>query len=151
MKLQLLCVAICCLIFDAAPAAESTSSIDGKTNHSESKPVLEKGMSAERIVELIGKPAEIKPMETNKEMAGRAETWIYRRPMKKRTIQVPVGTRDVQVFAGIGQGDANMMKTMKEPVYSNKYVTEFQVTSLLLVDSHLVIARQTREELETFD
>ncbi len=125
-----------------APAAQ-------KAGQKPARQPLEKGMTAEQILALIGKPAEVKPIEAPKGLQGPAEIWVYRRTMGTQTVQYPTGERDVPVYGGIGADQT--MKTRKELIYTLKHVTVYRVTSLLMVDGRLVLARQSQEQSDVYD
>lgn len=112
------------------------------------KRALEKGMPAEEIIKLIGKPAEIKPMPVPEGGTGKAEMWIYRRSGGTRSIQVPVGTRQVPGFVGINQELSAQHRT--EVIYGPKTIRIFNVTSLLMFNDQLVLARQSQETEERY-
>jgi len=129
-----------------APDAEQ-SATPGK----KAKRALEKGMPAEEVIRLIGKPAEIKPMETTE---GKAETWIYRRELGHQTRQVVTGMRQVPTYVGPGMGDGadaqSGMSMRGEPIYQMETTTTYQVTSLLMFDGKLELARQTSERTRNY-
>jgi hypothetical protein len=129
---------------NAAPAAK-----DQKAEASSKKPAkqpLEKDMPAEKIIELIGKPQEVTPMESKE---GKAETWVYRRKIGTKSTQVVVGTRDVPAFVGIGVGN-DSMQTRKEMIYGMKDISIVRVTSLLMFNDKLVLAKQWDEASEKY-
>jgi len=112
------------------------------------KPTLTKGMTAEEIVKLIGKPVEVKPMKLPEGSTGKAEVWIYRREAGTRSVPVPSGTREVPGFVNPALTDAAQHTT--EIVYTNKIITIEQVTSLLMFDDKLIVARQYQEQRDRY-
>lgn len=140
----------CCglvLLSAASPAVAEQPGGDTKAAKP-AKPALEKGMSAEAIIKLIGKPAEVKPIPVPEGETGKAETWIYRRDLGTRSIHVPIGTREVPAFAGIGVPESRQVS--REIIYGMKTVRIYQVTSLLMFDGKLVVASQTQEKTENY-
>ena len=106
---------------------------------------IEKGMTAEELLATAGKPAEIKPM-TAPDPATKVEQWIYRRKLRENSVPVATGQHTVQTFGGMGVGGGtNIVET---PVidYSQKIVTIYQVTALLMVNGKLEIAKQWAEQ-----
>jgi len=103
------------------------------------KPMLEKGMTAEQVERIAGKPAEIKPLASSD---GKAETWTYRRVIDRQTRQVAATTEFVSTFKGanFGQDETQV------PVYHLEHTTIYQVTALLMFDGKLVLAKQWREK-----
>lgn len=107
---------------------------------------LEKGMNEATIIEIIGKPTEVKHMESPE---GKAEMWIYRKEAGQRAVQVVVGEREVPAFTGVGSGNHGVATT-KELIYGTKHVKLYRVTSLLMFNGELTVARQTTEQSETY-
>jgi hypothetical protein len=135
-----------------APAAEKAAA-QGETKDAKKpgKKPLEKGMTGDEVIALIGKPQQVKPMPKQEGAEGKAEVWIYRRPAGEKSIQVVTGTQEVPAFNGLGQTGNDMASgTRTEMLYGNKTVKMFHVTSLLMMDGKLVLARQTQEQEENF-
>jgi hypothetical protein len=128
----------------AAPAAPAAGAKPGKP----SKPALEKGMTGEQVIKLIGKPTEIQAMPVAEGSTDKAETWIYRRDGGTRTVQVPIGTRQVPGFVGINQELSQQHRT--EVIYGPKTIRIFNVTSLLMFNDKLILARQSQETEERY-
>lgn len=128
---------------DAAPpiSGSQTASADAQKAV---KPSLQKGMSAAAVIQLIGKPEQIKSMNAPE---GKAETWIYRRLLSRIVTQEATGSRDIPAFDGsVGA----QMGTRPEIVYSNVTVETYQVTHLLMFNDQLVVAKQWREQERAF-
>jgi hypothetical protein len=118
----------------AAPPAEK------KAKEKKEKKPLAKGMTAEEVMQIVGKPAEVKAVESPE---GNGEMWLYRRVAKRDTTQVATSVIDVPVFSPMSP---NLEGTMKEVVYSTQNVTYYQVTALLMVEGKLVYAKQWVEK-----
>lgn len=98
-------------------ASDDPASKQAKTK---SAPIaLEKGMTAEEVQRIIGKPAEIKPMESPE---GKAETWTYRRVLDRQTTQEAVSTSSVPAFNGL----PDTMGSAVTLQYRLKYTTTHQ-------------------------
>lgn len=106
------------------------------------RPALAKGMTAEAVIQVVGKPFEVKPMAS---AAGRAEIWIYRRVARKWTQQTAAGMDSVPMFTGLGQTNDGM-HAVSVPSQKLEQVTIYQVTSLLMFDGRLVEATQRLEK-----
>ena len=106
-------------------------------------------MTAEQGVAAVGQPLEKRPMKVPEGSTDKAETWIYRQEIGKRAVQVASGTREVPAYTGAGMGNAALGNTT-EIVYSTKTVTDYRVTSLLMVNGQLVLARQTYEHSDRY-
>jgi hypothetical protein len=111
------------------------------------RPVLAKGMAAELIIQLIGKPIEVIPLTVE---GGKAEKWIYRRVVDKRTTQTAATTHDIPSLVGYSI-NGPVIGTAVELDYHLLHVTIYQVTSLLVFDGHLVLAKQWMEKSQSID
>jgi hypothetical protein len=120
----------------AAPAAENAGS--GRT-----PPALEAGMTAEAVQRVVGKPAEIKPIEAPE---GKAETWIYRRQIGKQTTleSTPGNSGSSALVEGA-------LATAAPIEYRTKTTTSYQVTSLLMFDGKLIKAKQSVSQVVSYD
>jgi hypothetical protein len=131
--LSLLVVLAAALVARAEPAA--------------TKPALEKGMTAEAILQLAGKPAEVVALKT---ADGKAEKWIYRRKVGQTVKQ----SADNQAFEtrmiGFGGTGGVQIGPVAVPDYRIKYVVGYQVTALLMVDGKLQLGRQWYEREEKY-
>jgi hypothetical protein len=110
------------------------------------KPVLEKGMDAATIIQLVGKPDEISRLQSGE---ANAETWIYRRKINQTIHQ----TANTQAFipAMVGfQASGPVIGKALVPEYRLKYVRDYQVTALLMVDGKLQLGRQWLAQDEQF-
>jgi hypothetical protein len=112
-------------------------------------PMLEKGMTEAQIIAAIGHPAETRPMKVPGGDDHKAETWVYRRNLGTRQVQVATGTRSVPAFKGMGTGN-DTTGTTQEIIYTLKHITTYSVTWLLMIDGKLELARQTTEQEERF-
>jgi hypothetical protein len=108
------------------------------------KPVLEKGMPAAQIVQLVGEPDEISPLKGNE---GQAETWIYRRKIGQTVHQTANTETSLPAMTGFTANGPTIGRVIV-PDYRLKYVRAYQVTALLMVDGRLQLGRQwfTRDE-----
>lgn len=102
------------------------------------KPVIEKGMNADMIVQLIGRPDEVSPLKAD---AGKAETWIYRRKVGQTVHQTANTQAFIPAMTGFTAGGMTLGKALV-PDYRLKHVEAYQVTALLMVDGKLQLARQ---------
>ncbi len=110
------------------------------------KPVLEKGMPAAMIIQLVGKPHEISPIksgETN------AETWIYRRKIGQTVHQTANTQKTIPALTGFTANGPTIGQAIV-PDYRLKYVCAYQITALLMVDGRLELGRQWVSRDEQF-
>lgn len=125
----------------SAPSAKKDAA---KVANSRGKPVLEKGMSEEEIVRLIGKPASVEAMAAPQ---GKAEKWTYRRVVGRNMVQSGINQGMAPAFTGPTMGEELGKVAVLE--YRLKSVTTYQVTSLLMFDGKLVVAKQWKEQGES--
>jgi hypothetical protein len=130
------------LVFVTVAAGASAAS----DQSAKAKPVLDKGMDATTIIQLVGQPDEVTPLKSG---AAKAETWIYRR----KTAQTILQTANTQAFipAMVGfDGGGMVIGRAVVPQYRLKYIRDYQVTALLLVDGKLQLGRQWATQDEQF-
>lgn len=124
----------------AAPAAE-------KPADTAVKKTLQKGMTAEAVIELLGKPLQVKPMNSPE---GKAEIWVYRRLANKWTTQTAATTDTVMLYSGLGL-DHDGIRPVTVPSLRTERVRVYQVTSLLMFNGTLIEARQRYEKEREID
>jgi len=109
-----------------------------------SKPVLDKGMDAATILQLAGKPDEVRPIKSNET---KAETWIYRRKLGQTVFQTANTQAYIPAMVGFNAGGPVIGQALV-PDYRLKYARAYQMTALLMVDGKLHLAKQwvTQEE-----
>ena len=112
------------------------------------KPALDKGMTGEEIVALIGKPAEVKPMTVGD---GKAEVWTYRRLVRTDVRQVATQMESVPIEAGVSREGKMYETSVQQPVYKLEHIQVYQVTALLMFEGKLVRAKQWQEKTSTFN
>ncbi len=136
------------LLLGSATAAPAVSNARTEAaSKKAAKTPLEKGMTAETVRKLIGEPKEIKKLDSPE---GKAESWIYRREIGARFMDVAAGTREVPAFVGIGQGMDGMGKRT-EMIITKRRVIIYRVTSLLMFNGQLVLAKQVDEQSDTYE
>jgi hypothetical protein len=112
-----------------------------------SKPRLEKGMSAEEIRQLLGRPNDIAKVKSPDD---NAERWTYRRKIGQ-TVEQTANTRTfVLAMTGVNGDLAPQIGPVPVPEYRLKYIAAYQVTALLIVDGKLEFGRQWYERDERF-
>lgn len=117
------------------------------TSQAPAKRAISKGMTAEQVLQLVGKPTEVKPMASP---AGKAEVWIYRRVADKWTQQTAATTETVMMYAGLGL-DNDGIRPVTVPSMRMERIKIYQVTSLLMFEGKLVEAKQRFEKERTID
>lgn len=133
----------------ASPLAHAASSDKSPTPPASSASrALNPGMSAEAIVKQIGRPVEITPIKVAE---GQAEIWIYRRQLARETRHTPTSTQSVPAFVGVSGGGGAVIASRPSAVYSIENVTTYQVTSLLMFEGKLRVAKQTQETVRSFN
>jgi len=89
---------------DWSPPTRAAEEIPSKP----AKPVLEKGMPAETILKLVGKPTEITPLTSS---GGKAETWTYRRVVDTQHLLDATTVETIPVFVRASATEGNVMGT----------------------------------------
>jgi hypothetical protein len=113
-------------------------------NHN--KTVLNKGMSGAAIIQAYGQPDEIVPMKVAE---GKAEKWIYRRKLG-HTVQQTANTEAfIPAMVGFTAGGMTIGRALV-PDYRLKYIADYQVTALLMVNDQLQLGRQWSQRDESF-
>ncbi len=120
----------------------------GESRTKDGKPVLDKGMTAETILRLVGKPDEIVPVAVSD---GKAEKWIYRRFMGTEHLLDATTEETIPVFLRANLAEGNVMGTATRPIFNLKHVTKFQMTALLMYEGELVVAKQWQEVSQSYD
>lgn len=135
-----------------AGAQSPKTEVPAATKPAAKKLVLEKGTAADDIRKAYGTPSKILPLETT-EPDMKAETWIYRRKSGETVTQEHlsdnVETYTFTTNVTNGNGSAQPVK-ISTPVLKTKRVTTYQVTSLLIVNGRLEIARLRQETEESY-
>lgn len=131
-------LAITCFTFTGGAVAATTST----------KPVLEKGMAGDTIIQLYGKPNVVQPM---KNPEAKTEKWIYRRKTEDTTTQDASYINMVPAFIGISGTGQPMVADTPRLDFKLKHIRIYQVTALLMVDGKLVLGKQWTEREERFD
>jgi hypothetical protein len=110
------------------------------------KPVLEKGMPGTTIIQLVGKPDEINPIQAE---GTHSETWIYRRKLDETVKQTANTQAYIPAMVGFDAGGVVIGRALV-PEYRLKYIRNYQVTALLMVDGKLQLGRQWVAQDEQF-
>ena len=96
---------------------------------------LQKGMPADAVQRIMGKPAEINPMPSPD---GHAEVWVYHRTISALVQQVPVGTRSTDITTIGGDAMAHVAQRIEEPVFAQQIETIYETVSLLMFDGKFI-------------
>lgn len=106
--------------------------------------VIAKGMSADEILRRIGKPTEVRPIDSPE---GQAEIWIYRRPAGHTTQQTAATVHEIPVvnpYTGV-------IRMLNEPTYSLDTVDLLESTSLLIYNGKMVEWKRAIEGKRVFE
>jgi hypothetical protein len=109
---------------------------------------IEKGMSGDQIVALIGKPATIEKL---KDADAKAEKWIYRRAVNHRVEEQATTVANEGAFIGTAGGNNNTLGTRPVIQYGLKHIDTYRVTALLMVNGKLQMARQWNEQRVSYE
>ncbi len=129
-----------------APAGAATPGSTAESVAEGPETALKKGMKAVVVRQIMGEPAEIKPMQAP---TGKAERWIYRRTVRGQEEQVQIGTRSTDISALQGSGAAGMPRTIEEPILRQQTpITEVTVNLLMFNDTLAEWNRVIRSQME---
>jgi hypothetical protein len=152
MKQTLTTLLAAALLLPFASAESSKEATPAPDKAAAKKLVLEKGTAAADIRKAYGTPYKILPLDTA-EKSLKAETWIYRRKAGETVTQEhlsdSVETYNFTVNSTNGNGSVQSVK-ISTPVLKSKRVTTYQVTSLLIIDGRLEIAKVQQEREESY-
>ncbi len=109
---------------------------------------LQRGMTADEVRALLGKPDQAAMTPTRE---GMAQLWTYRRRVL-RLNQVAASTIAVPVYKGPGMGDANNIGTIDKPTDSNEHVILMQTIKVMLLDGKVAEWKVSEREIgRTYD
>jgi|GEM_PF-945106 len=127
----------------ATPAATAAARSTSTSEPAKATRVITKGMEGDEILRRIGKPTEIRPMESP---SGHAEVWVYRRPAGTEsglTATTVVQTPVADPLTGV-------QFTVPEPSYSQETRELIETTNLLMFDGKLTEWTRTVEAKRSF-
>jgi hypothetical protein len=108
---------------------------------------LQKGMTAEAVKRIMGEPAEIRLMSTT---TGNAEVWVYHRMSSGPIRQVQVGTHSTNVTTIGGDGQAHVMQTIEEPVFTQQIEIVDETISLLMFNGKLIEQKESAQKRQEY-
>ncbi len=129
-----------------AEAGRSPTVAQGSMESADATPprVIAKGMEGEEIVRRIGKPSEIRPVDTPD---GRAEIWVYRRNAgQDTTLSATTVSQRLVIHPLTG---AHF--TVPEPSYSTERRELLETTNLLLYEGKLAEWTRTVEAKRSYN
>ena len=140
MRAPAITLAFCCLVqaaFSATdPAQAGTPAVPAAQKPA--RPTLEAGMTAEQIVQIVGKPNRVKKL---KQDAIEAEVWYYSFDRPYGVRQIAAQMREVPYVDPI----TGVMKMMQEPVYSEERSYLVETTELLIINGALAQSKRYRQ------
>lgn len=154
MNLRLISALLTCGLFSvvcvsagsaAQPAQREAKSSTGEAKAKSGKPALAKGMTAEQVLKIAGKPDEIRPI---KNAEAKAEAWIYRRVLERTSRETATHVMERPAFLGPGPSGEGVAI---DPVTRQERLTTYQVTWVLMIEGRMELAKQTREVERSFD
>ncbi|ACB77370.1 hypothetical protein Oter_4096 [Opitutus terrae PB90-1] len=129
----------------AQPAPKDAQPPAGQAKAKSDKPALAKGMTAEQVLKIAGKPDEIRPI---KNPNAKAEAWIYRRVLARTSRETATHVVERPAFQGPGPSGEGVAI---DPVTRQERITTYQVTWVLMIEGRMQVAKQTREVERSFD
>ena len=92
---------------------------------------VKKGMTAEQVRALVGKPEQIKPF---KDGELHSEVWVYQRVISEEARMVAVTTQEIPVTNPL----TGQTSLVAEPVMSHEFIKVSEITELLMIDGRLI-------------
>jgi hypothetical protein len=102
---------------------------------------LTPNVTAARVIELLGRPERIKPMDAANV---RAEVWVYRISRRETVAQVEIGQKEVS----LGSQTLTPVAPAAVPIYRNETTRVYQTIELLIVNDRLAVQKPGRPEVE---
>lgn len=116
----------------AGVAPNGTAATAANVNASDKPPrVIVKGMEGEEIIRRIGKPTEIRPLETPQ---GQAEVWVYRRKAGQESTLAATSVVQVPIIHPL----TGVQYNAPEARYSMERRDLLETTNLLMFEGKLV-------------
>lgn len=117
---------------------------------------LKWAMPSAAVREVMGQPDEIRSLPAPK---GKAEVWVFRRPVSRRVDRVVVGAVPImsttyQVNGSCREkrpGRAIDQKIGETLLYANLFVTTVEKVEVLLFNEHFVTSKVTRGEERSYN
>lgn len=104
---------------------------------------LKKGLTAKAVLELLGKPQEVRPM---KAPDGKAEVWVYTRELGTYIKQIGFPGPEIITYVIGGDGKPIEQKTPGPVFYEHvRHITE-EVVELLMFNDQYVVHKISRTE-----
>ena len=88
-------------------------------------------MTQGQVRKLLGEPEAVRPVNSPE---GKAEVWVYRRPVSTNVALTAIKTEDRPYFDPF----TGVMKTIQEPVYQQEQITVVEELQLLWFDETLI-------------
>jgi hypothetical protein len=140
---SLLSLLLTFLLLIPAVRADSTSAPTARPTPETPLDMLKAGDPAARIKQLLGDPAETRPM---KAPSGKAEVWVYVTEIARRVDRIDRSTQDVVVNVTESDGSVRQRITPGQVRFEDvHYVTE-DVVEVLLFNQHYVLHKVSRLE-----
>jgi hypothetical protein len=145
---------VCSLSISALAFAATDTAAENKNGNapaanqpSSPKPTLQRGMTAEAITKLLGKPVEVRAMPSPE---GKAEVWTYRRVADRLTRPVVAQVENTPAFVGVGVQNEGI-GSVASPVYRMQSTVVYQITWVLMLNGKMVTAKQGREQESSYE
>ncbi len=134
----------------STPAPSKAAGSDSKA--SPSAPVgpeaaLKMGMAAETVLQVMGKPASITPMNSDQ---GKAEIWAYERQVDERIERIDTST-PIMASVTDASGHSRMVQTGVHTEFHDVHHITKAALQLLMFNGHHVTEKTTLKETQVMD
>lgn len=104
---------------------------------------LVKGMPAAEVLKVMGRPADVSPMETP---SGKAEIWRYRERVSETSTQVQVGSKPITISQVGADNQIHTITVAEEPIYKMQMTARDRVVALLVFNDQYLEQKVTFED-----
>ncbi len=109
---------------------------------------LKQDMPAAAVLQLLGKPDEVRPMKTP---TGKAEVWSYTRDLSVRVERVEVPTSPIMTTVVDSNGVARQVSSPGPVNYRNLNHTIEETVEVLMFNDRYVTHKITHQERQSYD
>ena len=147
--LVVLFVALSASVLSAAPAPElvNTTTPAPASVVAGREAGLKRGMPADAVMKIMGKPAVIRPMEAPN---GKAEVWVYVREISTRIDRVGFPSQDEITYIEHGVNKLRVAVTPGPILYHDVHFITEETIEVLMFNHHFLTQKVTKAERQLF-
>ncbi len=127
---------------ESSSTAPKAMALASKRTDKESR--LKKGMSAEEVRRIMGRPTETQPMEAP---SGKAEIWVYRTRQELSRERFETGSRPITTLVRDSNGNERTQIIGHEPIYGMQKRVLVRSYQVLMFNDHMLNEKLQLEEV----